>query len=260
MEVTMDGRTALITGGSLGLGRATAIEFARSGANVAIAARREEVLEEAKAEIEAVAKGNVSIHPCDVTDADALKKLYSDVVAEHGQVDILMNNAGRSDARPFEEVTDEEWMDDLNLKLFANIRLSRLAFPQMKARNWGRIINVLAVSGKTPGARSTPTSVSRAAGMALTKVLAHEGAPYNVLVNALMIGVIVSDQLKRGYDAAKPNVTFEEFVTERGKNMPMGRFGRAEEFANLACLLASDKGSYINGTAINVDGGMASVV
>lgn len=260
MEVSLEGRTALITGGSLGLGRASAIEFAKSGANVAIVARRPEVLEEAKAEIEATAKGNVSIHACDVTDGEALKALYNDVVKAHGQVDILMNNAGKSAARPFEEVTDEEWMDDLNLKLFATIRLSRLAFPDMKARNWGRIINVLAVSGKAPSARSTPTSVSRAAGMALTKALAHEGAPHNVLCNSLLIGVIVSDQLKRGYDAAKPNVSFEEFVEERGKNMPMGRFGRAEEFANLACLLASEKGSFINGTAINVDGGMSPVV
>jgi 3-oxoacyl-[acyl-carrier protein] reductase len=144
------------------------------------------------------------------------------------------------------------------LKVFGAIRLARLAVPDMKKRRWGRIINVLNVGAKAPRPRSAPTAVSRGAGLALTKVLAGECAPHNVLVNALLVGLIVSDQhvqrLKNeGRDVA-------EGLREAGKALPMGRMGEAEEFANLACFLVSDAGSYISGTAINVDGNMSPVV
>jgi 3-oxoacyl-[acyl-carrier protein] reductase len=147
------------------------------------------------------------------------------------------------------------WQADLDLKLFAQIRFSRLVFPQMKQRRWGRIIAVLNIGAKAPGADSAPTSVSRAAQMAFTKVLSHEGAPHNVLVNSLHVGVIVSDQIRRRYDRERPNVGFEQYVAEAGRGVPMGRMGRAEEFANIACFLA-----YVTGCAINVDGGRSPVV
>ena len=111
-----------------------------------------------------------------------------------GKVDVLVNNAGTSRAMAFETVTDEIWQEDLDLKLFAAIRFSRLVWPGMKARKWGRIINVLNIGAKAPAAASTPTSVSRAAGMALTKAMANEGGAHNILVNAMLVGLIVSDQ------------------------------------------------------------------
>ena len=175
-----------------------------------------------------------------------------------GKVDIVVSNAGISRHGAFGDITDAMWQDDLDLKLFAAIRLARLAFPGMRERRFGRIINVLNIGAKAPRAGSAPTSVSRAAGMALTKVLAGEGAAHNVLVNALLVGTIASDQWVRA--AEKAGISPEEQLGRMGKDIPMGRVGRAEEFAAMACFLASDAGSYITGTAINVDGGRSPVV
>ncbi len=260
MDIRLDGKTALITGGSKGLGLAMATLFAASGADVAIVARRPEALEEAKRAIAATAKGKVVTVAADVAKADAVKRAFDAAAEQLGQIDILVNNAGTSQTGKFEDITDEVWQADLDLKLFAAIRLARLAMPGMQQRRWGRIINVLNIGAKAPRAGGAPTVVSRAAGMALTKVLAGEGAPHNVLVNALLVGVIVSDQWVRRHQAQGSNAPFEEFTSKMGANVPLGRMGTAEEFANMACFLASDAAGYVTGTAINVDGGTSPVV
>ena len=261
MECRMDGRTAIVTGGSLGLGRAMALEFARSGAKVAMVARRAEVLEEAKAEIlTAAPDASIGGYACDMCDAAAIKSMYDAVVADLGDVDIVVNNAGTSRAMSFMDITDELWNEDLELKLLGAVRLIRLTFPGMKERRWGRIINVLNSGAKAPRAGGAPTAVSRAAGMALTKVLAGEGAPHNVLVNGMLVGLIESDQHLQRHLKSGSNESLEEFYDKLGKAVPMGRVGKAEEFANMACFLASDAGSYITGTAINVDGNRTPVV
>ena len=260
MDVRMDGRVALITGGSRGLGRAMALKFAESGAEIAMVARRPDMLEEARADIAGRVQSQVRGYSCDVSDADAIRAMFEAVIGDFGKVDILVNNAGSSVSGPFEEVTDEVWQADLDLKLFAAIRLARLALPGMKQRRWGRIINILNIGAKAPRAQGAPTVVSRAAGLALTKVLAGDGAPHNVLVNALMTGAIVTDQVMRRHQRAETGQTLEEFVAEAGKAIPLGRMGTAEEYANVACFLASDAGAYVTGTALNVDGGMSPVV
>jgi NAD(P)-dependent dehydrogenase (short-subunit alcohol dehydrogenase family) len=130
----------------------------------------------------------------------------------------------------------------------------------MKTRKWGRIINVLNSGAKWPRHGSAPTSVTRAAGMALTKVLANEGAAHNVLVNAVLVGLIQTDQWVRGHANENKGRTFEEYLSEMATRIPLGRVGTAEEFANMILFLASDAGSYVTGTAINVDGGMCPVV
>jgi 3-oxoacyl-[acyl-carrier protein] reductase len=260
MECRMDGRTAVITGGSMGLGRAIAHEFARSGANVAMVARRADVLEDAKTEISADASGKVEGFTCDMSDAAAIRPMFDAVTTSLGQVDIIVNNAGSSQRGAFLDITDEMWRSDLELKLFGAIRLTRLAFPGMIERRWGRIINVLNVGAKAPPAGGAPTAVSRAAGMALTKVLAGEGAPHNVLVNALLVGRIVSDQITRRHANADTNVSLQDYIAEAGGAIPMGRMGTAAEFANIATFLASNSGSYITGTAINVDGNLSPVI
>jgi 3-oxoacyl-[acyl-carrier protein] reductase len=260
VEIRLDGRTALVTGGSKGLGLATAVRFAEAGAEVAILARNANTLEAAKAAIGRAGKGAVVAFPCDVTDPGAIERAYEAVLSALGKVDILVNNAGTSQTGKFEDITDAVWQADLDLKLFAAIRLSRLVLPQMRARRWGRIINVLATAAKAPRASSAPTSVSRAAGMALTKVLASECAADNVLVNALLVGRIVSDQIARRHRVAGTNIPLAAYIREQGAGIPLGRMGEAEEFANLACFLASDAGSYVTGTAINVDGGLSPVV
>ncbi|HUB97623.1 MAG TPA: SDR family oxidoreductase [Stellaceae bacterium] len=258
MEIRLDGRTALITGGSKGLGLAMATRFAQSGAEVAMLARGAQALGEAERAIRAKAQTRVKGFACDVAKADELARTWKDVIAEFGKVDILINNAGTSRTGPFEEITDAIWQEDFDLKLFGAIRLARLALPDMKKRRWGRIINVLNVGAKAPRPGSAPTAVTRAAGLALTKILSGEGAPHNVLVNAMLVGLIRSDQHVQRFKGENRDI--EEGYRERGAPLPMGRFGEAEEFANLACFLVSDAGSYVTGTAINVDGGMSPVV
>lgn len=260
MDLDLAGKTALITGASLGLGRAMAEAFHGAGANVALLARREDILKSARDEIGAAKGGQVGAYPCDVTDPNAIEAAVTQATSELGDIDILVNNAGQSQTGRFEDLTDEVWQYDLDLKLFAAIRLSRLVFPGMKERRWGRIVNILNTAAKAPPPGSAPTSVSRAAGMALTKVLAGEGAPHNVLVNALMIGSIKSDQVRRAYDRSDKSVGFEEFMANAGKSLPMGRMGEAEECANVALFLVSGGASYLTGCAINMDGGVSRVV
>ncbi|MCC5873848.1 MAG: SDR family oxidoreductase [Gammaproteobacteria bacterium] len=259
MQVTMNGRVALITGGSQGLGYAMAKRFLESGAEVAIVARRQDVLDSARSELAAATGGKVLAYACDVTDPEQIERTHAAVTGDLGPVDILVNNAGAASTGAFEDVTDAMWQADLDLKLFAAIRLSRLVLPGMKERRFGRIINLLATAAKAPPAHSAPTSVSRAAGLALTKVLANEGAPHNVLVNALLIGLIKSEQVKRWWQASDGNHSLEEHTAMMGKRLPMGRMGEAEECANLACFLASEQGSYVTGCAINMDGGLSPV-
>lgn len=260
MQLTMPGRNALITGGSLGIGRAIATRFVESGGNVAIVARRAEVLEEAKAEIQKAGSGKVVCVSADVSGAEGCQSAYEQAIAGLGQIDVLVNNAGTSKRADFETITDEVWQNDLDLKLFAAIRLTRQSMPGMRERRWGRIINVLNTGAKAPPASGAPTAVSRAAGMALTKVLAGEGAPHNVLVNAVLVGRIESDQWVQRHADENKGRSMDDFYKEMGGIIPMGRVGTAEEFANMVCFLASDQGSYITGTAINIDGGMSPVV
>ena len=197
---------------------------------------------------------------CDVSQAAEIQRTYDAVVAAFGKVDILINNAGQSRAMPSDQITDDIWQEDLDLKLFAAIRLTRLVWPGMKQRKWGRIINVLNTGAKAPRANGAPTAVSRAAGMALMKVLANEGAPHGILVNGMLVGQIVSDQIARRYNTEKPNVSFDEFVAKAGTGIPVGRMGKAEEFAAMACFLCSDHAGFTTGTAINMDGGASPVV
>jgi NAD(P)-dependent dehydrogenase (short-subunit alcohol dehydrogenase family) len=258
----MDGRVALITGSSRGLGRAMALEFAASGAHVCIVARRKDVLEQTREEVEAAGDGKVCACVADVGKADEIQRLVATAEKALGPVDVLVNNAGASRRMPFEEISDALWTEDLELKLFGAIRTARLVFPGMKQRRWGRIINVLNTGAKAPAGGGAPTAVTRAAGMALTKVLAGEGAPHNVLVNSMLVGRIESDQWYNRWQDGDQSQSYEEYLADMASDLklPMGRLGTAEEFANLACFLCSDAGSYINGCAINVDGGMSPVV
>ena len=258
MEISLAGRSAVITGGSKGIGLGVAMRFAQSGADVAIVARGREALDRAAKTVDAAAAGRVVAVAADVANAADVKRAYDEVMRAFGKVDIVVNNAGTSRAGPFEDLTDEVMQQDLDQKFFAALRLTRLVWPQMKERRWGRVINVLAIGAKAPRGGSAPTTISRAAGMALTKVLAAEGAPHNILVNALLVGIIEADQHVQR--AKRLGVGLTEYMEGFAKETPIGRAGKPEEFANLACLLASDAGSYVTGTAINVDGGRSPVV
>lgn len=261
MNVSLAGRTALITGASKGLGLATAIRLAQSGARVAIVARGQAALSDARARIEAASEGCPAVAiACDVLDPLQIESAYREAREALGPIDILINNAGGHALGQFTEVTDAMWAHDLDVKLMATVRFTRLCWPDMQARRWGRVINTLNTLAKAPIAGGSPTAVTRAAQLALTKVLANEGGPHNILVNALLVGLIKSHQIDEIQRNEGPGTRMEGYTPGRLARIPLGRIGEADEFANIACFLASDAASYITGSAIGVDGGMCPAI
>ena len=197
LELGLKGKIAIVTGGSEGMGRAAAERFARSGARVAMCARRKEVLERAAEDIRKATGADLLPLAADVSRAADCEAVVAATVRQFGGVDILVNNAGTSAAAPFEKVGDDAWQADFDLKVMGAIRMSRLVIPHMKQRGGGRIINVTTVGGKAPRAQGLPTSVSRAAGINLTKSLANEYAADRILVNTICIGLVKSAQIAR---------------------------------------------------------------
>jgi len=257
MDLELKDKAAIVTGGTQGIGRATALRLAKEGARVVIAARGRERLDAVAAEIRA-AGGAVAAVQADVGKPEDCKRLVAEALKAFGRIDILVNNAGTSSTGEFESVTDELWQADMELKLFAAIRLTRLAIPHMKKQGGGRIVNITTIGAKQPRARSMPTTVTRAAGLALTKALSKEYAPHNILVNTVSIGLIRAGQHER--KAEKAGRPVEEIYAEMGKEIPLGRVGRAEEVADVIAFLVSWRASYVTGTSINLDGGASGVL
>ena len=259
MQISLENKVALITGGSQGLGKAMAEQFAASGADVVLLARRQTILNEVAEQIAKQTGRKVKGYSCDVSDIEAIEATWKKVTADFGKVDILVNNAGASARHPIESLPLEKLQSDFDMKVKAALRLVQLAVPDMRAQRWGRIINVVNIGAKAPAAGTAPTTMNRASGIAMTKVMAGEFAADNVLVNALCVGQIMSEQWVGYHQKDNPEMPFEDYVAMRGKTLPMGRIGQAEEFANVACFLASDAASYVTGVAINVDGGLSPV-
>jgi 3-oxoacyl-[acyl-carrier protein] reductase len=260
MDLGLAGKAAIITGGSAGIGRAVALSLAREGVRVAICARRAEPLEEAAAGLREDTGGEILAVPADVANADDVRRLLDRAVERFGGLDILVNNAGTSAASPFGDVDDAAWQADLDLKLFAAIRTIRLAVPHLVAAGGGSIVNVVNIGAKAPPAGSVPTSVSRAAGIALTKALSKELAPQQIRVNAICIGMIKSDQWVRRARSLGQDLDEYYATVARERQIPLGRVGEAEEVGDLVAFLVSERGRYVTGTAINVDGGSSAVV
>jgi NAD(P)-dependent dehydrogenase (short-subunit alcohol dehydrogenase family) len=261
MDLGLRGKRALITGASRGIGLAAARRFAMEGASVAIVARREEALAEAKADILAAAPGaTVVTVSADVSTPEGAAKAVSGAVAGLGGLDIVVNNAGTSSAGPFLGHSDEVWQKDLDLKVFGAIRVTRLALPHLKESKAGRVVNVTAIQGKQPGANSAPTSVSRAAGLALTKVLSKECAADGITVNAVCIGLVRSEQIERAARARFPDVPLDDALARMGQGVPLGRVGEAQEAGDVIAFLCSERASYVSGVAVNIDGGTSAVL
>ena len=263
MELGLDGKVALITGGSDGIGYASAWELANEGATVVICARGQEALDEAVNKISSETGGIISAIACDVTDVNQIETTFQKLINDHGRVDILVNNAGTSSASPFDETSDEVWDYDIELKVYGAIRCSRIAVEHMKKQGGGRIVNITTPGGKAPGPSSVPTSVSRAAGIALTKAMSKDLASDNILVNTVGVGLIKSGQHRRRWEKINEqdaNVSLDDFYEDMGSRVPMGRVGEAKEVGSVVAFLVSDRGSYVTGASINVDGGTSPVV
>jgi NAD(P)-dependent dehydrogenase (short-subunit alcohol dehydrogenase family) len=261
VDLGLRGKVVLITGGSSGIGRATAVRLLADGARVAICARGAERLT-ATAEGFAIAEGgDVLAIPADVSTAEGVERFVHGALERFGTIHALVNNAGSSAAGAFADTTDDEWQTDLDLKLMAPVRATRLCLPHL-CETRGSVVNVVAIGGKAPGARSTPSSVTRAAGLALTKALSKEYAPQQVRVNAVCIGVVRSGQQERHWQHEAPHLTLDEYYAEapQRRGVPFGRLGYPEEVADLIAFLISDRAAFITGAAVNLDGGMSPVL
>ncbi len=259
MDLQLRDKVFLITGGSSGLGKALAAQLVKEGARgVALMARGGDRLALTSGALQELG-GDVFGFAGDVTRAEDLDRFVNASVSRWGRIDGVVNNAGALAAGAFADHDDATWENDLALKLMAAVRLTRLALPALRESK-GAVVNTLAISGKAPEALTTPTSVSRAAGLALTKALSRELAPEGIRVNAILIGVIESGQLERY--AAEAGITPQEYYERMVSNsgIPLGRVGRPREYADLASFLLSERASYITGSAINLDGGLCPVV
>ncbi len=260
MRLDLEGRRALVTGGSKGIGAAIARELVAEGVSVAICARSEdEVL--ATGEKLRAAGAVVHAQQADVTDPEQVRDFVARSAEALGGIDFLVNNAGGAHPGTFETLRDENWAADLDVKLFSLIRCSREVLPHMRAAGGGRIVNIGAVYSRYPDPTFFATSVNRAAGNSFTKTLAFEVAKDNILVNGVNIGFVTTPQWDNIHQRRAPDVPRDEFFsTFAAEEVPLGRFGTPEEVSGLVAFLLSERASYITGASIDVAGGMGRYV
>lgn len=250
MELGLKGKVALITGASRGIGRAIATGLAAEGCNLAICARGAETLEEAA---EDMRRPNVQVValPADVTVAEDVQAVVQETLRSYGTIDILVNNVGGS--KGGQDPSDQDWYDTVDLNLLATARSCRLVMPVMRNAGWGRIINIASIWGRESGGAIT-YNAAKASVISLSKALSAQVAPYGITVNSICPGSILFPGGGWARRVEQDPEAMARFVRD---NIPGGRFGTLEEVASLAVFLASEKASWITGTAINVDGGQS---
>lgn len=261
MQVDLSGRKAVVTGGSKGIGGAIVDRLAAAGAEVAFCARTRH---EVEAQAEAAADLPGAVHPvvADLSDAAGVDGFLDQVAENLGDPDIIVNNVGSSPSRNFLHMSDEDWEDLFRLNLLAAVRCTRRFLPAMRKQRWGRVVMIGTTAAKYPNPALIDYAASKAALIATGKALARKYGADNVLVNSVLPGLIRTPMWERAASeiASARDVDVEAVFAERGQNIPIGRYGSALEVADVVLFLASDAASYVNGAALDVDGGLGTHV
>src|SRR5580698_2368354 len=244
--MNLEGRVALVTGASQGIGHACALQLARHGASIAVAARNQQKLEELVAAITAEG-GKAAVFPMDVTDEDQVKSAIKSAIAHFGKIDILVNNAGITRDQLVMRMKRADWDAVLATNLTSAYLCIQNVIPSMLKQRWGRIINITSIFGQMGQAGQANYAASKAGVIGLTMAMAREVASRNITCNAVAPGFI---------ETSMTAVLSEEFKQNAVKNIPLGRVGSPEDVANAVSFLASDEAAYITGHVLNVNGGL----
>ena len=261
MTEQLDGRLALVTGASAGIGAAVVRGLVARGATVACCARRQEGLDSLVASIaDDAARARVHTFVADMGDADSTNAFLDAVAADIGDVDIVVNNVGDSPSRNFLYMTDDDWSSLFELNLMSAVRCTRKFLPHMRTQRWGRVVMVSTIGAKYPDASLIDYTASKTAMVSVAKSLARKYGADNVLVNSVLPGLVRTAMWERAAsEIAEASGTDPEAVfAKRSENVPLGRYGTSEEVANVVLFLCSEDASYVNGVAIDVDGGRAT--
>ncbi len=262
MSLDLTGHRAVVSGASVGIGAETVRVLAEHGADVAFCARTPEAVDALAAEL-AGAPGTVRGYVADLQDAGATDAFCDAVEADLGAPDILVNNVGASPSRNFLHMSDDDWFSLFELNVMAAVRLTRRFLPAMRSQGWGRVVMMNTAAAKYPGAAIIDYSATKGALAVATKALARKYAADNVLINSVAPGRIRTEMWERTareVAEARGHDDVEPVFTERSKDIPIGRFGRSDEIANVVLFLCSDLATYVAGATIDVDGGLGSHV
>jgi 3-oxoacyl-[acyl-carrier protein] reductase len=261
LDLNLTGKVALVVASSQGLGKAVAEQLVKEGTNVMLTSRSSDNLKAVAEELTALGGGKVSYHVADITSTEDIQSLVKATHNAFGKIDILINNSGGPPGGPFHQFTDEDWQKAFELNLLSYIRIIREVLPDLKQEG-GRIINLASSSIKAPIPGLILSNTFRTGIVGLSKTLAEELAPYNILINTVAPGRIATDRITYldELKAKKTGVSREEIEEQSKKQIPLGRYGTPEEFAKVVAFLVSDASTYITGSALLIDGGMVKSI
>jgi NAD(P)-dependent dehydrogenase (short-subunit alcohol dehydrogenase family) len=257
VDLGLDGKVALITGGSKGIGRACARVLAEEGASIAITARTRSDLESTGEEIRATTGMRVFVTPGDMSVAEDVDRVVGEVLDEFGAIDVLVTCAGSSPGGLIENLTDEQWHSSMNLKFLGYVRCMRAVLPHMRARGRGSVVLVVGNDGLKPTYWETTAGAANAAGINVAASMAEQYGRYGVRVNTVNPGPVNTerwDGLEKAL-ARDKGITQEQAHGLATASIPLGRISEPDEVANLVAFLASDRASFVNGAHILIDGG-----